>query len=73
MLALPIHEASAKIRAGPPLDDEEDYALEAWAGVIPLDTRFGRPLPDPRLRATIEPPAYVDRLPAPRRAVTAQV
>jgi uncharacterized protein len=59
VLALPIDEASAKLRAGPPLDDEEDYALPAWAGVIPLVSRPRAPEPDPRLRAGIAPPPYV--------------
>ena len=59
VLAIPIEEASAKIRTGPPLDDEEDYALEAWAGVIPLATRALAPDPDPRLRDGIRAPAYV--------------
>jgi uncharacterized protein len=59
VLAIPIEEASAKVRSGPPLDDEEDYALPAWAGVIPLATGVGAPEPDPRLRAGITPPAYV--------------
>ncbi|MFZ1153746.1 MAG: pyridoxamine 5'-phosphate oxidase family protein [Solirubrobacteraceae bacterium] len=49
VLALPLTEASAKLRAGPPLDDEEDYSLDAWAGVIPLQTLAGDPLADPRL------------------------
>jgi nitroimidazol reductase NimA-like FMN-containing flavoprotein (pyridoxamine 5'-phosphate oxidase superfamily) len=59
VLAIPIDEASAKVRTGPPLDDEEDYALEAWAGVIPLATRALAPDPDPRLRDGIRAPAYV--------------
>jgi nitroimidazol reductase NimA-like FMN-containing flavoprotein (pyridoxamine 5'-phosphate oxidase superfamily) len=59
VLALPIDEASAKLRTGPPLDDEDDYALPAWAGVIPLTSRARTPEPDPRLRAGIAPPAYV--------------
>ena len=59
VLALPIMEASAKIRTGPPLDDEEDLALDAWAGVIPLPVHPGRAIPDPRLRAGSEPPANV--------------
>jgi hypothetical protein len=59
ILAIPIDEASAKLRNGPPLDDEEDYALPAWAGVIPLASRACSPEPDPRLRAGIAPPAYV--------------
>jgi uncharacterized protein len=59
ILAIPIQEASAKVRTGPPVDDEPDYALEAWAGVIPLASSPGTPQPDARLRAGIEPPAYV--------------
>ncbi len=49
VLALPLEEASAKLRAGPPMDDEEDYALDTWAGVIPLSTVAGEPIPDERL------------------------
>jgi uncharacterized protein len=59
VLAIGIEEASAKVRTGPPLDDEEDHALGAWAGVIPLTTEAGAPEPDPRLRRDIEPPSYV--------------
>jgi hypothetical protein len=59
VLAIPIDEASAKVRSGGPLDDEEDYALEAWAGVIPLASRARAPEPDARLRAGIAPPRYV--------------
>ena len=67
VLAIPIDEASAKVRTGPPLDDEEDYALRAWAGVIPAGERqLGAPVPDPRLRAEIAAPAYVTRLRACR-------
>jgi nitroimidazol reductase NimA-like FMN-containing flavoprotein (pyridoxamine 5'-phosphate oxidase superfamily) len=57
VVALPIEEASAKVRTGPPVDDEADYALAAWAGVVPLGLAIGAPEPDPRLRAGIEPPA----------------
>jgi hypothetical protein len=49
VLALPLSEASAKVRSGPPVDDEEDYALDTWAGVIPLDTVARTPTPDSRL------------------------
>ena len=56
VLALPIEEASAKGRTGPPIDDEEDLPLDAWAGTIPLRTLAGSPLPDPLLRPGIEPP-----------------
>jgi uncharacterized protein len=58
VLELPLIEASAKIRTGPPLDDEEDYALPIWAGVIPLSLQAGEPINDPRLPAGIEVPAY---------------
>jgi nitroimidazol reductase NimA-like FMN-containing flavoprotein (pyridoxamine 5'-phosphate oxidase superfamily) len=46
VLALPIAEASAKIRSGGPVDDEEDYALPVWAGVLPLTLMPGAPIPD---------------------------
>ncbi len=59
LLALPIDEASAKVRTGPPLDDEEDYESSAWAGVIPLSLRAGEPLADPRLREGIPLPAHL--------------
>ena len=59
VLALPLEEASAKVRTGPPLDDEEDYQLPVWAGVIPLKTVAGELVPDPRLPDEIEPPAYL--------------
>jgi hypothetical protein len=69
MLALPIDEASAKVRTGGPLDDEEDYALPAWAGVIPLTTRPGSPQPDTRLPEGVPVPEHVrgySRSPRPR-------
>ena len=49
VLALPLDEASAKVRTGPPADDEEDYALPVWAGVLPLEVSAGEALPDPRM------------------------
>jgi nitroimidazol reductase NimA-like FMN-containing flavoprotein (pyridoxamine 5'-phosphate oxidase superfamily) len=49
VLALPIEEASAKIRTGPPMDEEEDYELPVWAGVIPIVSETRDPQPDPRL------------------------
>jgi uncharacterized protein len=58
IVAMSIDEASAKIRTGPPLDDEDDYALPAWAGVIPLVTRAGAPQADARLTAGIPIPGY---------------
>jgi nitroimidazol reductase NimA-like FMN-containing flavoprotein (pyridoxamine 5'-phosphate oxidase superfamily) len=59
VLALPIEEATAKRRSGPPADDEEDYALDVWAGELPLPAVPGPPLPDPRLRAGIAVPPTV--------------
>ena len=61
-LALPIEEGSAKVRTGPPIDDDEDYALDAWAGVVPMRTQLLEPVPDARLRAGIAEPAYVRSL-----------
>jgi nitroimidazol reductase NimA-like FMN-containing flavoprotein (pyridoxamine 5'-phosphate oxidase superfamily) len=58
VLALPISEFSAKVRTGPPLDDEEDYGLDFWAGVLPIEQRFGPPLADPRLADAIAEPAH---------------
>ena len=62
VLRLPLEEASAKIRSGPPLDDEEDMALPVWAGVVPTRTALGRPQPDPALAAAVQVPAYLDEL-----------
>ncbi|HTW67427.1 MAG TPA: pyridoxamine 5'-phosphate oxidase family protein [Bryobacteraceae bacterium] len=49
VLALPLDEVSAKVRTGPPIDDEEDYALPIWGGVIPVVQSFGEPIPDGRV------------------------
>ena len=59
VLEFSIEEASAKIRTGPPLDDEEDYSLPVWAGVLPLRMEAKTPVPDPRLAASIKLPPYV--------------
>jgi hypothetical protein len=48
-----------KVRQGPPSDDEEDYALPIWAGVLPLVTAWDAPVPDPALRAGIDVPAHI--------------
>jgi uncharacterized protein len=61
VLSLPLDEASAKIRTGPPVDDDEDYELAVWAGVLPLCTEVGQPQPDPRLEPGLEVPAHVAR------------
>ncbi|MGH8901608.1 MAG: pyridoxamine 5'-phosphate oxidase family protein [Egibacteraceae bacterium] len=49
VVSLPLDEASVKVRTGPPLDEEDDYALPVWAGVIPLTLVPGPPEADPRL------------------------
>jgi hypothetical protein len=49
VLALPLDEASAKVRVGPPIDDEEDYSLPVWAGVVPVRMEVGEPVADARL------------------------
>lgn len=58
VLSLKLEEASAKIRTGPPIDDEEDYSLPIWAGVVPLRIVAGEPINDPRLPDGIETPGY---------------
>jgi nitroimidazol reductase NimA-like FMN-containing flavoprotein (pyridoxamine 5'-phosphate oxidase superfamily) len=72
LLKLPLAESSAKVRTGFPLDEEEDYELAVWAGVVPLTVRVEPPLADPALRIALEPPDYVTgyrRVPA-RSAAT---
>ncbi|HMQ02875.1 MAG TPA: pyridoxamine 5'-phosphate oxidase family protein [Pyrinomonadaceae bacterium] len=59
VLKLPIEEASAKIRTGDPKDDDEDYAMSVWAGVVPLEQIAGDPIPDSKLDENIEPPPYL--------------
>lgn len=59
VIAVEIESASAKIRTGPPKDDEEDYALDVWAGVLPLHQTVGELLPDERLDPAIEAPPYL--------------
>jgi nitroimidazol reductase NimA-like FMN-containing flavoprotein (pyridoxamine 5'-phosphate oxidase superfamily) len=59
VLSLPIDEASAKIRAGDPVDDDEDYDLNVWAGILPLQTTAGTPVPDAKLKNGIDVPSHV--------------
>jgi nitroimidazol reductase NimA-like FMN-containing flavoprotein (pyridoxamine 5'-phosphate oxidase superfamily) len=59
--AIPIELASAKIRQGPPVDDEADMNLPVWAGVVPVQQRAADPVPDPQLRDDISLPAYIQR------------
>ena len=49
VLALALEEVSAKVRVGPPVDDEEDYSMPVWAGVVPIHTQLGEPLADGRV------------------------
>jgi nitroimidazol reductase NimA-like FMN-containing flavoprotein (pyridoxamine 5'-phosphate oxidase superfamily) len=59
VLALPLEEVSAKVRTGPPLDDEADVALPVWAGVLPLRLMPQAPVADPALPPGIAPSAVV--------------
>lgn len=59
VLRLPISEASAKIRTGDPIDDDEDYSINVWAGVLPLQLKTGDPVADARLAIGVETPNYV--------------
>ena len=58
VIRVPLEEVSAKIRTGPPVDDEEDYQLDCWAGEVPLRLVPQPPVADPQLRAGIALPAY---------------
>jgi len=59
VLGVPIEEFSAKVRTGPPIDDEEDMDFPTWAGVVPLEVKAGEPLPDTQLDPTQRAPQYV--------------
>ena len=61
VIKFPLTEVSAKIRAGPPVDDTEDYDLPIWAGELPLTLLAGKPIPDPALRQKLPIPRYVRR------------
>jgi len=67
VLAIPLAEASAKHRNQGPLEEEDDWDLPYWAGVVPLETTRGAPIPCERLAAGAELPAYLDRPGAPLR------
>ncbi len=62
VLSLALTEASAKVRSGPPKDDEEDYAMNVWAGVVPVTLCYGDPVPDDRMPSHIPVPGYVANL-----------
>jgi nitroimidazol reductase NimA-like FMN-containing flavoprotein (pyridoxamine 5'-phosphate oxidase superfamily) len=59
VLKLPLEEVSAKVRTGPPIDDEEDYALPVWAGVLPCELTPRAPIADERLSAQTALPEYL--------------
>lgn len=61
VLALPLEEVSAKVRVGGPIDDEEDYSLPVWAGVLPLNTTTAAPVPDTRLKEGTPIPEYISK------------
>jgi uncharacterized protein len=55
VLTLPLEEVSAKVRTGPPIDEEEDYAAPVWAGVVPINTQLGESIPDGRVLPNAKP------------------
>jgi uncharacterized protein len=59
VLALPLREASVKVRTGPPQDDPEDYDGDWWGGVLPVSLIFGAAEPDPGLRPGVGTPAHI--------------
>jgi nitroimidazol reductase NimA-like FMN-containing flavoprotein (pyridoxamine 5'-phosphate oxidase superfamily) len=69
VLSLPIDEASAKVRTGPPVDDGDDHGLPVWAGVLPLKIVAAEPVADTRLPQDIATPAYITRYPGPGPAL----
>jgi len=68
VLRLPITEFSAKVRVGPPVDDDEDYSFPTWAGVIPLEMTAGTVIPDDRCKQEL--PAYLKNCSRKKRSVT---
>lgn len=62
VLSMPIEEASAKVRSGGVNDEEEDYALPIWAGVLPVRQVLGEPIPDPRNLADVDMPDHVTQI-----------
>ena len=65
VLRVPLTEASAKVRQGPPEDDADDYAVNCWAGVIPFETVVRPPIADPKLRDGIATPGYATNYRSP--------
>ena len=73
VLALPLQEVSAKIRSGPPVDDEEDYALPIWAGVLPIEARLRKAIADDRVLPHARRPslARIARFTSPQKRLAA--
>jgi len=67
IVSVPIDSASAKVRVGPPGDDDEDYLLDVWAGVLPMRTVFGELEADPRLTEGISVPDYIEAYAASKK------
>src|SRR5438270_13953134 len=67
VMRLPIEEFSAKVRQGPPIDDEADYSFPTWAGVIPLSMVAGAPVDDPKLIKDTPVPPYARKYSRPRK------
>jgi nitroimidazol reductase NimA-like FMN-containing flavoprotein (pyridoxamine 5'-phosphate oxidase superfamily) len=65
VIALSLEESSVKVRQAPPSDEEEDYALDIWAGVLPVTQTVGAPSPDPLLRPDIPIPGHIAQLVTP--------
>jgi len=59
VMRISLERSSAKVRTGPPVDEEEDYDWPVWAGVLPVTTAMGEPVPDPRLSDGIDVPGHV--------------
>jgi uncharacterized protein len=71
VLSMTLDECSAKVRTGPPVDDEEDYELPVWAGVIPIQTVAAPPVADPLARAEVAP-SHAVRTWTPQRGESPQ-
>jgi nitroimidazol reductase NimA-like FMN-containing flavoprotein (pyridoxamine 5'-phosphate oxidase superfamily) len=63
VLSVPINEASAKVRTGPPVDDKEDYDLDVWAGIVPIKLTYSEPEGDPQLKENVELSRSISNLP----------
>ena len=59
VFSMPIDEGSAKVRSGPPVDDDEDYSLPIWAGVLPVSQELHEPVPDPKNLSGLEVPTHI--------------